>query len=64
MAKNVAVTLALAVSLALSACPARKEAIDAVGGAPRAQVDEVHERVHKAEKKIQQQADQAAAATE
>ena len=56
--------VALVVVVALAGCPARKEVIETVGGAPRAQVDEAHDRVHKAEAKIQQQTDEAAAAHE
>ena len=48
----------------LAGCPERKEAIDQVGGAPKAQVDNAKERLGKAEDKLQQNAAAADAAKE
>jgi hypothetical protein len=62
MKKLCAVIIAL--SATLMACPERKEAIDTVGGAPKAQVDNAKERLDNAEAKMQQGAAAAAAAQE
>lgn len=48
----------------LTGCPDRKEAIEQVGGAPKAAVDEARVRIDKAEAKLQGNADAAAAASE
>lgn len=66
--KPIRMTLALALPLALAGilagCPERKEVIDQVGGAPKAQVDQARERLDKAEAKLQENAAAAAAAVE
>ena len=48
------------VALAATACPDRKETIDTVGGAPKAQVDIAKERLEKAEDKLGARAAEAA----
>ena len=58
------VSLLLVTALAAAGCPERKEVIDQVGGAPKAQVDEARRRIDKAEDKLETRAAEAAAATE
>ena len=64
--KSVLVFATLALVAALAACPddQRKDVINAVGGAPRDQVDVAKERLGKAEDKLQDRAAAAAAATD
>lgn len=64
--KSILVFANLALVSALAACPddQRKDAINAVGGAPRDQVDVAKERLGKAEDKLQSNAAAAAAATD
>jgi hypothetical protein len=56
------VLLGTCVILVATACPDRQEAIDTVGGAPGRQVEEARVRIDRAEVKLQQNADAAAAA--
>jgi hypothetical protein len=58
------VPLVLVVALAGSGCPDRKETINAIGGAPKAQIDEAQKRLDKAEAQLQKNAASAAAANE
>lgn len=55
--------LSACILLVATACPDREQAIDTVGGAPGRQVEDARVRIERAETKLQQNAD-AAAATE
>lgn len=54
----------LVLTLAAAGCPERKETIDTVGSAAKAQVDVAQQRLEKAEDKLDKRAAEAAAATE
>lgn len=56
--------LLLVVALAASACPQRKDAIESIGGAPKALVDVARERLGKAEQQIEKRAAEAAVGLE
>jgi hypothetical protein len=64
MRKIALVSFVLVVVAAMSGCPDREETINKVGGAPKEQTDIARERLDKAETKLQDNANAAAAAQE
>ncbi|HEY4220141.1 MAG TPA: hypothetical protein VGO62_02340 [Myxococcota bacterium] len=61
MARHTTLALVVTGLVLVAGCPERKELINTVGGAPKAEVDQVHAHVSAEEKQIQKNTDAAAA---